>query len=277
MSRIPTIFSTLRSSGRPGLMPFVCGGYPSISSTTATIPALARAGASVIEVGIPFSDPIADGPVIAPAMHEALSQGVTTRAVMDSIREARQSPGGADVGLVAMVSVSIVQRLGVAAFVRQAKEAGFDGFIIPDAPIEESDQLADPIRDAGMTLSLLVAPTTPAERARRIVQACSGFVYVLARVGITGSGGGRQMDRAALARRIGELRSMTDLPLAVGFGIATPQDVQAVVQAGADAAIVGSALVKQMGAAGAEGAAQAAADFVHNLSAGLSQNTPATA
>ncbi len=269
MSRIPAIFESLRSRHRPGLMPFVCGGYPSLDATAQAIPALARAGASVIEVGIPFSDPIADGPVIAAAMHEALTGGVTTRAVMDAVARGRGLPGGGDVGLVAMVSVSIVQRFGVREFVHQARQAGFDGLIVPDAPVEESAALAGPVRDAGLTLSLLVAPTTPPERAKRIVAACSGFVYVLARVGITGASGGARVDHAALAQRVTELRGMTDLPLAVGFGIASAEDVRAVVGAGADAAIVGSALVKVMGGAGCAGAAAAAERFARELASGL--------
>jgi len=252
-------------------MPFVCGGYPSLDATAQAIPALAQAGASVIEVGIPFSDPIADGPVIAAAMHEALTGGVTTRAVMDAVARGRGLPGGGggDVGLVAMVSVSIVQRFGVREFVHQARQAGFDGLIVPDAPVEESAALSGPVRDAGLTLSLLVAPTTPAARAQRIVAACSGFVYVLARVGITGSTGGARVDHAALAQRVTELRGMTDLPLAVGFGIASAEDVRAVVGAGADAAIVGSALVKVMGGAGGAGAASAAGAFARELASGL--------
>lgn len=270
MSRIPAIFDSLRSRRRPGLMPFICGGHPSLDATAQAIPALARAGASVIEVGIPFSDPIADGPVIAAAMHEALAGGVTARSVMGAVRRGRDAPGGGDVGLVAMVSVSIVQRLGVREFVREAKDAGFDGLIVPDAPVEEAAELVGPVHDVGLTLSLLVAPTTPPERAKRIVAACSGFVYVLARVGITGSEGGARVDHSALGQRVAELRTMTDLPLAVGFGISSAEDVRAVVGAGADAAIVGSALVKAMGGAGDGGAPAAAERFARELASGLS-------
>lgn len=251
-------------------MPFVCGGHPSTDTTAKVIPALAKAGASIIEVGIPFSDPIADGPVIAAAMHEALSSGVTVKSVLESVAKARTDPASANVGLVAMVSVSIVYRVGIKRFVDDAKSAGFDGFIFPDAPLEESADFAGPVRDAGMTMSLLIAPTTPAERAAKIASACSGFVYMLARVGITGAGPqAGNLDFSELAARVSQLRNVTDLPIACGFGIASADHVRATVQqAGADAAIVGSALVKRMTDAGPK-AVDVAAEMVKELALGL--------
>jgi tryptophan synthase alpha chain len=230
-------------------MPFIVGGHP--PSARATVPtadlllALERAGASVVEVGYPFSDPIADGPVIAAAMHEALQRGVTPATVNAQIRSARDA--GLTIGVVAMVSVSIVHRVGVATFAQDAKAAGVDGLIVPDAPFDEAALLSGPLADAGLTLSMLIAPTTPQDRAARIAAASSGFVYILARAGITGTGGG--VDSEPIARRVRELRNATSLPLAVGFGVSTPQHVRAVVHdAGADAAIVGSALVKRLSA-----------------------------
>lgn len=254
-------------------MPFVCGGYPTVESTAGAIGALARAGASVIEVGIPFSDPIADGPTIAAAMHEALVAGVTPRDVMSAVERARSGPG-AGVGVVAMVSVSIVGRIGAKRFVSDAASAGFDGFIFPDAPLEESDELIGLARESGLVASLLVAPTTAPERAARIAAASSGFVYLMARVGITGDAPGTAIDSSGVGRRVGELRRATDLPIACGFGISTPEQVQAVVgdtAGGADAAIVGSALVKRMGRAAAEGRdpVESAESFALRLGAGL--------
>jgi len=273
-NRVEDAFARLRADRRKGLMPFVCGGYPTVESTAGAIGALARAGASVIEVGIPFSDPIADGPTIAAAMHEALVAGVTPRDVMSAVERARSGGDGAGVGVVAMVSVSIVGRIGAKRFVADARSAGFDGFIFPDAPLEESEDLIGLSREAGLVTSLLVAPTTDPERAARIARACTGFVYLMARVGITGDAPGAAVDTAGIRKRVDELRGATDLPIACGFGISTPEHVSAVVSdsaGGADAAIVGSALVKRMGRAAAEGRdpVEAAESFALRLAAGL--------
>lgn len=246
MPRIDDIFAALRAGNRKALMPFLCGGHPARGDLGRLIPALESAGASVIEVGIPFSDPIADGPVIAAAMHDAIQGGATPASVFEEIAEVRPR---VRCGLVAMVSVSIVHRMGgPAAFMGQAAKAGFDGFIVPDAPLEESGPLADAARDAGTTLSLLIAPTTPPERVAQIARASSGFVYLLTRSGITGEQSGMP-DVAAPVRAI---RDATDLPVACGFGISTREQVRAVV-AHADAAIVGSGLVRRVSEAAKAG------------------------
>lgn len=264
MSRIEDIFADMRADGRKALMPFLCAGYPPGGSLSDSLKAVQDAGAPVAEVGIPFSDPIADGPVIAAAMHEALEHGVTTDGVLEEISAVRDE---LTVGLVAMVSVSIVQRRGAERFVGAAAEAGFDGFIIPDLPVEESDEFARLARKAGTTSSLLIAPTTPRDRAAAIASACTGFVYLLARTGITGE----RSEVPEVAERVGLLRGVTDLPIACGFGISTPEHVRAVVQH-ADAAIVGSALVRRMGDASSRGADPAveAGEFIRSLSGGLS-------
>lgn len=255
-------------------MPFVCGGYPVGVSLARTLPALADAGASIIEVGFAFSDPIADGPVIAAAMHEALEAGTCPDKVFEEVKAARRSDACRSVGLVAMVSISIVERIGRDRFIRSAAEAGFDGFIFPDAPLEESDALLTAAETAGMTASLLVAPTTRPERAAAVAARCTGFVYMLARKGITGSSGGSSSTgiEESLRSRIDTLRASCSLPIACGFGIASPEMVRQVVhESGADAAIVGSVLVRRMGEASRNGAdpVEAAAAIVHSLSAGL--------
>lgn len=227
-------------------MPFLCGGHPNRGDLARLIPAIEGAGASVIEVGIPFSDPIADGPTIAAAMHEALQAGATPGTVLEEIAGVRARTG---VGLVAMVSVSIVHRMGgPRGFVRQATQAGFDGFIFPDAPLEESGGLLDAAREAGASASLLVAPTTPMSRAAEIARASTGFVYVLARSGITGE----QSQAPDVGARVRALREVTDLPIACGFGVSSREHVRSVV-AHADAAIVGSALVRRISEAAKAG------------------------
>lgn len=264
MNRIDRIFSELRAKKRGALMPFITAGYPTLETTKAIIPKLASAGASIIEVGIPFSDPIADGPVIAASMHEALTRGITPAQVFDVIRELRPQ---VDIGLVAMLSVSIVDRLGADAFVKQAAEAGFDGLIVPDIDTVggkngPAGELSRECAEHDLSFSLLIAPTTRPERLRELCALCRGFVYVLARVGITGE----QSAAPQIASRVRELRAVTDLPLAVGFGISKPEHVAAVVEH-ADAAIVGSALVRRMGEA--DDAAQAGEQLVRELAHGL--------
>jgi len=240
MSRIERIFDQLHADGRKGLMPFVTAGFPDMDATGAILPAVEKAGASIVELGFPFSDPIADGPVIQSSMTDALASGATPESIFRAVADVRER---LSIGLVAMVSYSIVYRIGVERFIDTAAAAGLDGFIFPDLPLEEAGALREPVHAAGLTCSLLVAPTTPADRAKRIAEASSGFVYVVARTGITG-----EQDKApeGLGDRVAVLREATDLPIAVGFGISRPEHVAAVVEH-ADAAIVGSALVRRIG------------------------------
>lgn len=244
-------------------MPFLCAGRPALDQLPDLLCQLERAGASIVEIGIPFSDPIADGPVIAAAMHEALETSVTPEGIFDAIRKARPKTA---LGLVAMVSVSIVQRMGVDRFTQRAREAGFDGLIVPDAPVDESEPLREAADAADLSLTLLVAPTTPPPRAARIVAACTGFVYLLARTGITGE----RSDAPDIANAVEALRAITDLPIACGFGLSTADQVRAVV-GHADAAIVGSALVRRIEAAidANEDASKIAEAFVKDLASGL--------
>ena len=267
MNRIETIFHSSRDAGTKLLMPFVCGGSPSLDDMVRTLPELEHAGASIIEVGIPFSDPIADGPVIAEAMHRALEAGVTPRSVIEAVAEVRST---LTAGLVAMVSVSIVERVGHDRFIGMLADAGFDGVIYPDAPLQEAPPLIRAASARGLTASLLIAPTTPIQRAKEIAACCTGFVYVLARAGITGEQSGGPT--AAIRDRIEAIRGVTDLPLAVGFGISSAEHVATVVgpEAGnADAAIVGTALVRRMVDAAAGTAHEVAGAFCRELASGL--------
>jgi tryptophan synthase alpha chain len=266
MNRIDSIFKSLTASGQTlkALMPFVCGGYPSPGVLGRVLEACEQGGGSIIEVGIPFSDPIADGPVIAEAMHEALVAGSTPITVLDEIAAARDKVRA---GIVAMVSMSIVHRMGGPnGFGALAASKGVDGLIVPDVPLEEATQLREACSTHKLTLSLLVSPTTPPARAEKIVKLCSGFVYVIARAGITGESSGGPV----LGDRISQLRRMTSLPLAVGFGISTKEHVAAAV-AQADAAIVGSALVRAMREAHTQrkDVAIAARNCVEKLAEGL--------
>jgi len=219
----------------------VCAGDPDLNATERCLVAFPEAGASIVEVGIPFSDPIADGPTIASAMHRALGAGLRVQDVLETVRRARQQT---DAAFVAMVTCSIARRFGADNFARMLKEAGFDGVIYPDVPLEESSQFAEPASRAGLTVSLLVSPATPDIRAAEITRASSGFVYAMARVGITGGASTRDdgFDRAAYLNRV---RADQDLPVACGFGVSTPEDVRALAPH-ADGVIVGSAIVREM-------------------------------
>ncbi|GDY00162.1 tryptophan synthase alpha chain [Phycisphaerae bacterium] len=275
MPRIDEIFASVRSINYKALMPFVCGGFPKPGMLGDVLRACEEGGASIVEIGIPFSDPIADGPVIATAMHDALQQGVTPRSIFDEVAAARDKVG---VGIVAMVSVSIVHRMGgPTGFAKQAKDAGFDGLIVPDAPLEESTALRDAARVNALSLSLLIAPSTPRERALQIAQASTGFIYMLARAGITGDNaptgdgpGGQSQQLPDIGRRVAALREVTNLPIAAGFGIATKEHVAAVTKY-ADAAIVGSALVRHMRQTAQAGkfVPHEVRSFVRNLAEGL--------
>ena len=266
MSRIDTIFNELRGRGGRAIMPFVTAGDPDVETTVEVVKALDRAGASVCELGIPFSDPIADGPVIQASMTRALDGGVKVGRVFDAVRSVR---GEVSIGLVAMCSYSIVFRKGLEAFCHEAAEAGVDGLILPDLSLEEAGPAREAAEAAGLALSLLIAPTTPIERAQRIAAASSGFVYIVSRKGITGESADLPPE---LPERLAAIREATDLPLAVGFGIATPEQVRAVVQQ-ADAAIVGSALVRRIHDAREAGddPAAAAERFVAELAGGLEE------
>lgn len=268
MSRLASIFADLRARKGKALMPFVCGAYPAPGVTAGVLAAMERAGASVVEVGYPFSDPIADGPVIAAAMHDALQRRATPAGVTGEIAAARAA--GLKIGVVAMVSVSIVHRLGPEKYFASLKSAGVDGVILPDVVLEDAQAWIASARDAGLTVTLLVAPTTDVKRAEKIARSCSGFVYMLARAGITGESASIATD--ALRERVRLLRGVSDLPIAVGFGVSNAAQVRQIVHdCDADAAIVGSALVRRMCDAQAAGQDPilAAELFARELAKGL--------
>jgi len=271
-NRIEAAFEVQRREGTGSIIPFVVGGHPSLAATAAILPALAAGGARIIEIGVPFSDPIADGPVISEAMRRALDAGATPARLFESIGAIRSS---IDAALVFMVSISIVERMGRTSFIDAAKQAGIDGLVIPDLDLDEAPAVAALCRERGLTLTMLVAPATGGDRARRIVDASSGFIYLLARQGVTGAGiansDGKAHETGApdLARRVQELRAASELPIACGFGIASAAQVTQVLQH-ADAAIVGSALVRALDACNSpEKAAAAATAFMRDLSGGL--------
>ena len=246
-------------------MPYLTAGDPSVQATGRMLGAVQAAGASICEIGIPFSDPIADGPVIQASMTYALDHGVRVGQIFETVSRVRPS---LEIGLVAMVSYSIVHRLGLKRFIGDAKDAGFDGFIFPDLPLEASGPAREACAEAGTILSMLIAPTTPDDRAERIAKASSGFVYVVARSGITGE---QNELPPELPARLKRLRGVTDLPMTVGFGISNSDHVRQVVSV-ADAVIVGSGMMRRIGEARDKGEDEAVAvvrSYTEELATGL--------
>lgn len=259
MGRIAEMFDRHRVAGTGALMPFIVAGDPRLEDLPVLLQALEAAGADAVEIGIPFSDPIADGPLIAAAMHTALERGTRVESVLEQVRGCRDSIG---LPLLAMVSVSIVDRMGESSFIEALADAGFDGVIVPDADLDTIEPLVAAAESADIGFSTLLAPDTSPERTARIAATAREFVYLLARRGITGERG----DAPELGSRVGLAREVTDLPLAAGFGIASAEHVAAVVR-DADGAIVGSALVRAIEAASARGEdlAEAVIRFIEPL------------
>ncbi len=248
IGRIRESLTSFSQPGRIALMPFIPAGYPDLSSTSASIISLEKAGATLLEIGFPFSDPIADGPTIQEAFTEALKKQLKVSEIFASIREARAS---ATLPLVAMVSFSIVFRYGVERFAVDAKSAGFDGILIPDLPPPEAQKICQIIWDAGLETVLLVAPTTTPQRRTEIARLSTGFVYYLSVSGVTGE---RAQLPADLPVHLAALKEATDVPICVGFGISTAEHVRQ-LSGQANGAIVGSAMVKQMKQHATEGPA----------------------
>ncbi len=258
MSRLDAIFKELRQSNSSGLMPFLTGGFPDLETTEQTLLGMGEAGADIVEIGFPFSDPIADGPVIASSMHQALEDGLRIESLFEVVQAVREK---VSIGIVAMVSKSIIERMGDETFISRSAEAGFDGLIVPDMDISNADRLGQLAEAHDLGMTFLIAPTTSVDRADRILKACRGFVYLLARAGITG-----ESDQAPeIEKQVHMIRSMSDLPIAAGFGLSTAEHVQLVTEH-ADAAIVGSALVRRM--AESNDPVQTALDFTKALASG---------
>jgi len=249
---IQQTFQSLRAANRIALMPFVPAGYPNLETTAACILELQQGGASLIEVGFPFSDPIADGPTIQEAFTYALEHGIRIAQVIETVKSIRDRVA---IPLVAMLSYSIVYRYGLERFVRELRDAGFAGLILPDLPPPEAQAVCATIRAGGLDTVLLIAPTTSRERRLEIARLCSGFVYYLSVSGITGE---RDQLPADLTQNVRELKSNTDVPVCIGFGIHRAGQVEQ-LRGIADGAIVGTAFVRRMKEHASEGSAGIAA------------------
>lgn len=236
MSRLASTFARLRAEGRPGLVTYVTAGDPDLARSGDILRALARAGADVLEVGVPFSDPLADGPVIQRATERALAAGGSMRASLDLIEQVRKD---IDTPIVVFSYANPIVRMGLDAFAERAAKAGVDGVLALDLPVEEADGFRAALDAVGIDTIFLLSPTTTDERIRKAGELGRGFLYGISRLGVTGA---RDTVATGAEDMVKRIRSLTDLPLALGFGIARPEHV-AEVGAYADAAVVGSALV----------------------------------
>ena len=239
VAKLEATFAAARAGGRKALAPFVTAGDPDADTTVAVLEALDRAGASLCELGVPYSDPIADGPVIQASYTRALDARLSLEDVFSIARRAATRCG---MPILAMASYALVFRRGIDRFVSDAGTAGLSGFVVPDLPLEESDEFDAACRQAGLALVRLVTPTTPPERAAAIAGKSTGFLYCVSVAGVTGA---RAALPPGLVDRVRWLRTQTDVPILVGFGISSPEQVTAVA-AVADGVIVGSALVRRI-------------------------------
>ena len=240
MSRIERRFAALRAEGRAGLVAYLTAGDPDPDTSAQVFGGLAAAGADLIEIGMPFSDPMADGPAIQDAGQRALRAGMTLRGTLALVRRLRRADDATPI--VLMGYYNPIYRRGAERFVGEAVEAGVDGVIVVDLPPEEDAELSGPAERVGLDVIRLATPTSDDRRLPRIVEGASGFLYYVAIAGITGT---RSADTAAVAAAVARLRRFTPLPVAVGFGIKSPEQAAQVARA-ADAAVVGSALVQRL-------------------------------
>jgi tryptophan synthase alpha chain len=253
IAKLEAMFAANRAAGRKALAPFVTAGDPDADTTVAVLETLDKAGASLCELGVPYSDPIADGAVIQASYTRALGKGFTLAGVFDV---AKRASAGCSMPILAMASYSLIFRRGIDRFVADAVAAGLAGFVVPDLPLEESDELDAACRKAGLALVRLVTPTTPPERADAIAKKSTGFLYCVSVAGVTGA---RTDLPPGLVDRVKWLKTKTDVPILVGFGISGPDQVRGVA-AVADGVIVGSALVRRIAEAAGASREQMLAD-----------------
>ncbi len=264
MSAIDQLFQQLRSQGRKALMPFLTAGDPDLETTVAAIDLFQQLGCSMCEVGVPYSDPIADGPVIQASYTRALAKGITVTQILEALEAAQAQR---TLPLVTMVSYAVIHRWGPRRFVRQAQQAGVAGAIVPDLLADEADELRAVCREEDFSLIHLVTPTTPRDRALRIAEQSSGFLYYVSVTGITGA---RDALPAELTENVAWLKQRTPLPICIGFGVSRPEHVRTLAPV-ADGVIVGSALVRVLERTDMDRAGKLAAlaDVVRGLVAAL--------
>ncbi len=257
LERINNVFETTRAEKRAALMPYFTLGFPSREKSLNIIRAIAEAGADLIELGLPFSDPLADGPTIQQSTQVALDNGIRTKDCLVLVKELRRA--GFCQPFLLMGYFNPIHSFGEENFVKEASTAGADGLIVPDLPIDEAGRLEAACAEQGLALIYMAAPTTPQDRLKQVTSHCTGFVYIVSLTGVTGA---RKQVSAGLEDFLRRVRSVTEKPLAVGFGISTPEQAASVGKM-ADGVIIGSALIDV--AAKADKPVQACKDFIRAI------------
>lgn len=266
MVSISDCFKSLRQSGNCALIPFITAGDPDLETTAKALRVLDAAGADIIELGVPYSDPLADGPVIQAAATRALQRGTRLEQVLEIVE--RVSPNLRSPIILFTYYNPILNR-GIQPFLQQLVRAGVAGLVVPDLPLEEAEGLLKPAAEYGIELTLLVAPTSSAERIEAIARQSQGFIYLVSVTGVTGMRSGLEMRVKDLLQ---QMRQVTDKPIGVGFGISQPEQAHQVRDWGADAVIVGSAVVKRLAEGNPEQGLQAIADFCKSLKAAIASS-----
>ena len=265
MTLVSDCFKSLRDAGECALIPFITAGDPDLATTAQALRVLNRAGADLIELGVPYSDPLADGPVIQAAATRALRRGVRLEDVLQVVKEVEnelRSP------IILFTYYNPIFYRGIESFLKQIAQAGVQGLVVPDLPLEEAQNLMQPAAEMGIEVTLLVAPTSPIERIQAIAQQSQGFIYLVSVTGVTGI---RTEVQARVQDLLSSLRSVTDKPIGVGFGISQPEQALQVKQWGADAVIVGSAFVKRLAEGNPEQGLKAIGEFCRSLKQAIIQ------
>jgi tryptophan synthase alpha chain len=263
MSRIETTFAALKEGGHTALIPFITAGDPDQQTTVELLLTLAESGADLIELGVPFSDPMADGPTIQAASERALEGGMTLNGVLEIVAEVRRK---SQIPLVLMGYYNPIYRYGIERFTADATRAGVDALLLVDLPPEEAGEISSVTKAAGLSLITLLAPTTPRERMQKLAAAAEGYLYYVSMTGVTGAA---KITPEDIKVAVEELKAMTGVPVGVGFGITTAAEAAA-VGAFADGVVVGSALVKIIETySGSEQLLEKVAEFVVELKRGL--------
>ena len=264
MKSVAARFQDLKQNSECALIPFITAGDPDLETTAKALEVLAKNGADAIELGVPYSDPLADGPTIQAAATRALQKNVRLEDVLEIVK--RVAPK-IEVPIILFTYYNPIYYRGVESFLQQVKDAGVSGLVVPDLPLEEADVLLKPAKEIGVEVTLLVAPTSSQERINAIAQQSQGFIYLVSVTGVTGV---RSQMALEVKDLLGDLRNSTDKPIGVGFGISSPEQAKQVKDWGADAVIVGSAIVKRLAEGTAESGLKAIADFCTSLKQAIS-------
>lgn len=265
MTSVSERFKSLRDRNQCALIPFITAGDPDLETTAAALKQLDSSGADVIELGVPYSDPLADGPAIQAAATRALQRGTRLDDVLAMVKTVAPE---LDAPLILFTYYNPILHRGIEAFLQQIAAAGVAGLVIPDLPLEEADAVLEPAKKLGIELVLLVAPTSSRDRMEKIAQQSQGFIYLVSVTGVTGT---RTQVSDRVQTLLQDLRQVTDKPIGVGFGISQPEHAKQVMEWGADAAIVGSAIVNRLAEGNPEQGLAAIADFCQSLKAAITR------